>query len=74
MTTDPIPDISILLKQLGAAIIELREASQEGDVSRNRQMSAHNGLNAAQRGIDRWYELQKKDASEDSDWARAVTP
>ena len=74
MTTDQIPDISVVLEKLGAARIEMKEATQELMGSNTREMNARNGLNAAQRGVDRWYELQKKDAPEDSDWARNVKP
>ena len=74
MTTDQIPDISVVLEKLGAARIEMKEAAQELRGSESREMNARSGLNAAQHGVDRWYELQKKDAPEDSVWARNVKP
>lgn len=71
---EQIPEIAVLLKGLGAARIELKEATQELRGSQSRELQARNGLNAAQCGIDRWYELQKKDAPKDSDWANQVSP
>ncbi len=71
---DQIPNIAALLTELDAARIEMKEATQELRGSNTREMSARNKLNAAQHGIDRWYKLQKKDAPEDSDWAKGAKP
>ena len=74
MANHEILDISVVLEKLGAARIEMKEAAQELRDSQSRELNARTGLNAAQRGVDRWYELQKKDAPEDSDWARNAKP
>ncbi len=72
MASDQIPDISVVLERLGAARIEMKEAAQELRGSQSRELKARNGLDTAQRGLDRWYELQKKDAPTYSEWAKKV--
>ena len=74
MANHEILDISVVLEKLGAARIEMKEADQELRRSQSRELNARNGLDTAQRGLDRWYELQKKDAPTYSEWAKNVKP
>ncbi len=72
MVDNQIEDIATLLRELGGARIAMKDATEALSVASSSDMGARNRLNAAQRSIDRWYDLQRKDAPRDTDWARSV--